>query len=358
MHYLIFIAIVAFLSVIRRVKFVFVCALAFIVFSFSTREGSWDYYGYREYFLCAIDTACVSNGFEESFSFVSFVSNELFGDYAFDVVFLIYVSVSIFVKFKLFRKHSVWVGVSLFSYACYGFFVGEMTQLRASLAIAICWYSLSQYSSGRKLSAVGLIALATVFHASSALALIVPLLKPLKVRTLAVAVFLAAFFGYIIGGSGWIPFASVGFERVDVYLAAMGSELLTTKQLNFYSIVMLSTVLLAIRQKDSDISPFDLLCIKSVLFGVCFYLLLYFIPVIPLRVLEFYTSLYPFVVAVAFKVNKGILIRLFIVFMYLLLFANLAIKNNTRMDMVYDWQSIPYENMSEIQIEQFNRVNN
>ncbi|PCC98438.1 EpsG family protein [Halopseudomonas pelagia] len=357
MQYIVFILIASLLSFVRRSKLdiVFVVAIAFILFSFFTKEGSWDYYGYQKYFLCAIESNCAEGSFEKSFSLVSLAAGKLLGDYAFEAVILLYVTLSIIIKFKLFYKHSAWVGVSIFSYACYGFFLGEMTQLRASMAIAICWWSLSEYSSGKRVHAALLLALATFFHVSSVLALVIPLLKLIKIKTLVVVVCFSAVLGYLVAASTSIPLMRFGFERIDVYLAAMGSESLTAKQLNLYAIVMLLTALFAMRQKDSEIVGFDRLCIKAVLFGVSFYLLFFFVPIIPLRVLEFYTSVYPFIVAAIFKSNRSLVVRCGFVFIYILLFANLAIKNNTRMDLVYDWQSIPYDNMSQDQLEQFNR---
>ena len=357
MQYIIFVLAAGLLPVIRRSKFdiIFVVALLFIAFSFFSKEGSWDYLGYQKYFLCAIESTCVDGGFEQSFSFISLMSEKLLGEYAFNGVILLYITLSVFIKFKLFHKHSAWIGVSLFSYACYGFFLGEMTQLRASLAIAICWWSLSQYSAGRLVNAVLLVALASLFHVSSLMALMIPLLKLVKMNTLVIMVFISALLGYFISETPSIVLVRFGFERIDVYLAAMGSEALTAKQLNLYALVMLTTALLAIWPQDEEITVFDRLCIKSLLFGVSFYLLFFFLPIIPLRVLEFYASVYPFVVAVIFRANKSLVIRLGLVIMYSLLFANLAIKNNTRMDLVYDWQSIPFDYMSEDQIEQFNK---
>ncbi|OJU81922.1 MAG: hypothetical protein BGN93_03140 [Acinetobacter sp. 39-4] len=354
MQYIAFISLATFLPLFRRVNHLFipVFSLVFICFAFATKEGSWDYFGYLDYFLCSIDSKCEAAGFEKSFSIISLVASKLFGQYAFDAVVLFYIFASIILKLTLFKKHSAWFGVSLFAYSCHGFFMGEMTQLRVSLAIALSWYAFSKYCAGKKVCAVVMLGLAVAFHLSSLVGVVVPLLRRVNPKIMAKLVFLAAISGYFLGKIEWVALPKVGFERVDVYLSAIGSDVLIASQLNFYVFVMFSTALLALWQKVHEFALFDRLCINSVLFGLCIYLLFYFIPIIPLRVLEFYASLYPFVAAIAYKSNRNNAIRIFIVAIYILLFANTMIRNNARLDLVFDWQTIPYENMTEKQIEQ------
>lgn len=359
MPYFAFTALAVLLPLIRRPNSAvyYFLLLIFVFFAFITREGSWDYFGYKEYFLCSISMEDECGGFEKSFSVISILVNEVVSDFAYEVTYMFYVVLSLFIKFKLFRKHSTWFGVSLFSYACYGFFLGEMTQIRASLAIAIAWYALSKYSSGKNFLYCAMLGLASLFHISALLFIVVPILKRIKTSVLVWCVFISIVFGYIIFSINFSTLPKFNIERIDVYLSAMGSKTLVASRFNLYVVLLAAAVFILLRQKEFKSDIFNSLCIKLALFGICIYFAFYKVPVIPLRVLEFYSSLYPFIFALALSQIKGGFNRAVIFLIPVVLFFNLAVRNNARLDMVFDWQNINYDYMTEIQREQYRSFN-
>jgi hypothetical protein len=329
--------------------------VALTSFAFYTRRGSWDYYGYLDHYNCAIYSLCSNTDFEKSFKYLSFIFHEINKQNGFELVFIFYALSSIALKIKIIEKKSAFFGVALFSFLCQGYYTHDLTQIRASLAIALCWYAYLKYLNNQKIYSLLVILIATFIHNSALLSLICLALRKLKPKTLYIFIIPSALIGLIIENN-LINIPLTGLERLDIYFSAMGSKALIASQFNAYLLTLLFFAILAIKTGFDKFNSFELIGLNSMVFGICLYLVFYNIPIVTLRVFEFLSALYPFIVARIYLVSNSKFLRLFIIVACAALFLNSSVRNNTRMDMVFPWQKINFDYMSEIQRIQFNEL--
>ena len=358
MHYIVLVLFFAFQAVNRKVgitKFSFYLYIFLLIsFAFFAREGSWDYYGYIEYYNCSIDSSCVPVGFEESFLYIARVANAIVDKWGFQITFGFYVASAIWIKLALMKRYSVNFHVALFALLCYGYFIHDLTQIRVSLAIAISWLAYSYWVEKKILLAFLFVAIATFFHVSAILGLVVIVISGVPTGIFLLLVALAIPIGkYIAAGDVLL---TVPYERLSVYLNALESEVILAPQFNIYVLIILIIIFIAYIGGTEEWSQFECCGLNSMAFGVALYFFLYYIPAVPIRLLDFFSSLYPFVVAATYRTYESKLIKFILLALMILLFGNTAIKNNTRMDLVFPWQAINIDYMSDIQYEQYQRA--
>lgn len=328
--------------------------LLLISFAFLVREGSWDYFGYIEYYDCSIDASCVPVGFEKSFLYISKVANAITNTLGFALTFGCYVISAIWIKMALLKRHAVNFHVALFALVCYGYFIHDLTQIRVSLAIAISWLAYIYWMEKKILLAILCIAGATFFHVSAVLGLVVIAVSGMPTKILLLLTVLAIPIGKYIA-AGDVLF-TVPYERLSVYLNALGSDAILAPQFNIYVILILVVVCIAYFGGTAEWSQLERCGLNSMAFGVAIYFSIYYIPAVPIRLLDFFSSLYPFVVAATYRTYKSNLIKFILLLSMILLFVNTAIRNNTRMDLIFTWQAINTDYMSDIQYEQYLRA--
>ena len=336
-------------------KIAFLCYLILlIVFAFLTREGSWDYYGYLDYYECSISPSCDSVGFEPSYGYISQLAGSIAEEWGFELTYLFYIAVSIWIKISLMSRYSKMFGFAVFSFICYGYFVHDLTQIRASLSIAVLWMAYFYWIEKKFLLAVLALMGAVFFHISAVLGVVIVVARFFSTKILLILSIAALLLGnHAANVVNKLP--DLGFNRLQVYVDALGSEALSVPQLNFYAVTIFVIVCIAIKNGVAESSGVDGYAINAMLLGVLIYLCAYFIPVIPIRILEILSSLYPFVAASAYEKSKSKTEKIFLVILFFGLFVNTAIKNNTRIDFILPWHNISINNMTEIQYDQFIR---
>lgn len=330
----------------------FLIAIAISLFAIFTQPGSWDYFGYIEYFKCSIAATCTDGGFENSFRYISRAANFVLDESGFYAVILFYIALSIAIKISVFKEHSRWVGVSIFVYCCHSLFLHEMTQIRAAISIAFCWLAYSVYCKGSLIKTFIYISIGLFFHTSALLAAVTIAASKLNVKILSLLCLIAIPFGIALKNGALPAVPNLPIDRLNTYVEAFGSEALIASQFNVYVLAQIMT-LFVLLNKNYTPTKFELLAIKSTLVGLTFYFSMFAIPIIPLRVLEFMASLHPILAATAFAISKNKLARVFIILLFSGLWLNLAVRNNTRLDLIFDWQHIPLEYMTDIQLDQF-----
>ena len=195
---------------------------------------------------------------------------------------------------------------------------------------------------------------AIFFHISAVLGVVVIISRLFSTKLLLILSVAAVLLGsYAARAVHNLPV--VGFDRLQVYVNALGSEALTAPQFNFYVVTIFIVACIAVKNGVAESSGIERYGLNAMLLGVIIYLCSYFIPIIPLRFLEIFSSLYPFVSAEAYRKSRSTTEKLFLIVLFLGLFLNTAVKNNMRMDLVFPWQLINLNTMTEVQLDQFYR---
>ncbi|MEQ1665011.1 MAG: EpsG family protein [Bdellovibrionales bacterium] len=358
MHYIILVLFFALLAGKRKagnVAFVFYM-VTLILFAFFTREGSTDYSGYVEYYKCSISLGCDSTGFEKSFSYVSQISNFVTVAWGLELTFLFYIVAGLSLKVYLIKNQSQAFGAAMLAFVCQAYFVHDLTQIRASLAIAILWYAYFFWTQQKIVRACLFIVLASIFHVSALMGFFIVFIKRISTRFLLILIIPAALTGQFLANGGITSIPGLSIERLDIYISALGSIGLVSSQFNVYVVAITVVAFLGYKNGLEEWTDFELLGINSMLFGVILYLSFYFVPIVPVRLLELFSCLYPFVVAATYNSSRSKMVKVSLVLLFIGLFVNTAIRNNTRFDLVFPWQAIHIEYMTDLQQEQFIRM--
>lgn len=355
MQYLIFVGLSSLLLLLHRAgkqRYLLLCLLL-ISFAITNQGGSWDYYGYRSYYDCSISNYCDSN-FEWSYKLLSRLFNYVWSEHGFYMTMLFYIALSLLIKLKIIFKYSRSIGAALFSYICYAYFCHELTQLRAALSIAFCWIAYDRFISKKWFSVALYLSIGVFFHTSAVLAVIGMISYWIKRKYLLICAYISIPIGALIGVYSYEILSFLPFERMDLYLKAMGSSVFNAPQLALYPIVILFTVTVSVLFVSNGNEKWTRLSSNSCLAGVVVYFIFFSVPVVPLRVLEFLSTLYPFLFSSFFCNDRiSLKIKFLVFFVYIILFLNFAVKNNTRMDMVFEWHKLDIRNMTDSQREQY-----
>lgn len=354
MHYLVLVVFLATQSAKKEMRnaCLIMYSLLLIVFAFMTREGSWDYFGYIEYYRCSISTDCNTSGFEKSFGYISNLAAAISASWGFELTYFFYISVAILLKVFLIKRYSKAVGISIFALICYGYFVHDLTQIRASLSIALLWIACFLFTNKKYSGAALLLIFATFFHTSALLGILIFASTFFSTGLLLWLSFIAVLTGSFAGVQ-LTQLPDFGIDRLLTYTTAVGSEALTASPFNFYAISMLLLAYIAYTTGRGKLSGIEKLSVNGMLLGISLYFVTSYIPVVPLRVLEILSCLYPFVAGATYKNTSSKMAKLFMVTLFLGLFVNTSVKNNTRSDFILPWHSINTEYMTEIQLNQY-----
>lgn len=161
---------------------------------------------------------------------------------------------------------------------------------------------------------------------------------------------LSIFIGRVIQNVGISSLPAFPIERVNVYLSALGSEVLITSQLSVYAIFIL--ILLLLSPLPDKLDKFSNIIVNSTFLGLIVYFLFYYIPVIPIRTFEFLSSGFPFIIAIIYS-RANFFIRGGLILLCIVVLFNLSIRNNTRMDMIFDWHNIDIRSLNDVQRAQY-----
>lgn len=361
MQYLIFFCFSISFLFIRSSKWYCYCFFLTLLFLFAwvNQKGSWDYYGYLEYYNCAIAFSC-ERDFELSYKLISKLLSNISAEYGFQFTLVFYIFLSLLIKVKVFFKNSLAIGAAIFSYLCYSYYVHELTQIRASLAIGFCWlaYDAYVYKKNKFFSfyVATYLALGVFFHTSAIIALIAIIAYKIKTKYLVFMAYISLLIGTISSDLFYIILGWMPSEKIKLYLLSINNGVYVSPLLAYYPLLLLFTVtMLFYQNKYIYFNRWLIFSCNSCLSGVILYFLMHKLPVIPIRVLEFLSTLYPFVFAAFFcsEFRFKIVNRSIIIFLFLVLFLNLAVKNNTRLDMVYKWHNLDIRYMTDYQRQQY-----
>lgn len=332
---------------IYSVLFLFV-----ILFSYRAifADTSWDYEGYVEYYKCSTFDYCgpkADGAIEKSFSQIASIIEAVFGNEGGGALIALYASISLAIKLYVLDRRSADFGIAFLGYLGFGWFIHEMTQIRVGLSIAFLWLALSNLESDRRPWRAILFFLMAVFiHASSLVGLIYLVGRKFPTKNIYYIIILliilsigGRIFGVLL--SEFIPEEYGGFStRLVIYLSAREGDTLGTSQLNFFSLSIISVILFSVRYGNvQNWDKFSIGALNCLLVGVGAYFLIYWIPVVGLRVFEIYASFLPFVAASCVHYSKKNAIKVLAISIISAIFINMMVRNGLMKDFIFQWQA-------------------
>lgn len=360
MHHIALFIISLFLAKCRNLPRYFVFSLFLILFSYRAifADTSWDYEGYIEYYKCNTFVYCgpsADGAIEKSFSEIASIIEAMFGNEGGAALIALYASASLAIKLYVLDRRSADFGIAFLGYLGFGWFIHEMTQIRVGLSIALLWLALSELESERRPWRAILFFLMAVFiHASSLVGLIYLVGRKIQINNIyyiAILLIIFAIGGRAIGTllSEFVPEEYGGFStRLVIYLSAREGGVLGTSQLNFFSLSIISIILFSVRYGNvRNWDKFSIGSLNCLLVGVCVYFLIYWIPVVGLRVFEIYASFLPFVAASCVYHSKKSAVKIVTILMISAIFLNMMVRNGLMKDFIFQWQA-QYSRLMEI----------
>lgn len=208
------------------------------------------------------------------------VTLKYFGIYHYQLVFFIFASIGVFLKFYNLQKYSSEILLSILMYYSYTYFLHEFTQIRAGVAIGFFLWSLQDIFERNKYKFIIKIFVAMCFHISSVLFLFCYFFSTFKLNKAFYIMFLI--FCIVIGTMNIniiknIPYFSGLSNKIDVYMLYGQAVDLNGSKLNgildvFY--IFIACLLLyfskTIYQKDKR----SILFIKLFIIGISLHYLL------------------------------------------------------------------------------------
>jgi hypothetical protein len=323
--------------------------LLLLSWSIAFSAASWDYEGYLRYYECAVSARCdVSSNIqvETSFALIAETVASIFGSEGGVVVISIYSGTAIIVKLFVFRDKCDYFGIAVFGYLAFGFFLHDMTQIRAGLSIGLLWLAYSDLSEpGRRWRMVLWFLLAVAFHNSAVIAILVPLTRVVRLNpTRAILLFLGAIgLGRLLNSATEMLLDSIpggADARLVAYAAAGQNAVLAVAQLPIFALLVGGLVVILLLVADeNELTGFELICLRSTFWGLILYLLIYWIPVIGIRSFELLASPLPIIAAAVYRASHRPFARLATIMAMSALFANAMVRNGLMRDLVLDGQA-------------------
>jgi hypothetical protein len=333
---------------LRRVSILIVISIVILLIGYAVfyADTSWDYEGYLNYFECARLGNCYGDDFGVEFSFIAAakIFGIIFGSAGGMILVALYTSLSVTLKLNLLREECQAFGVALFGYLCLSWFLHEMTQIRIGLAIAFLWFAVRSQSKNSAWKAVIYFGLAIIIHYSAALAIVYVAFRSAVVtmKIWVVWLVITALVGAALSNyaTQFVDLAAIFIDpRFAIYAGALGSEILTTSQLNVHSAIAIAFVTLCVAHGLHSWTAFEIAALKFVILGTMFYMLFFWLPIIGLRGFELFTSFLPIVGAACYRAHRSRLTRLLILIMFFGLFLNAVVRNGLMLDFVFPWQA-------------------
>lgn len=257
-------------------------------------------------------------------AFLSFFTNDV------HALFFVYAALGLSLKFIAFRRLTEFWFLPVVVYISYYFIAHEMMQIRTAVLSGILLLAVSYQVQGRKLMALLLIAIGTMFHYSAFLLL--PMLfmssdyMSLKRRLIWTAAIPASYVIYFLGLS---ILMSLDIPLVGAKLASYqsGTEKGTVdsfvnvfRPLHLFTIMMFAYLMYFYDTIVENNKHFTLL-LKLFIIGICGYEVFGFLPVLAQRVNQlFLVSTIPLFTCIYYTIRPkwaGILVVIIVSFVYL-----------------------------------------
>lgn len=163
---------------LRKKSFLILLIGLFLVLVASIRPIGLDNdsYGYIE-LIQKVKNNDISISIEPTFEIISYLTN--FNE---RIVFFIYASLAVSIKFLAIRQISKFPFLSIFTYISLYFVLLEMTQIRAGVAIGIFLLSIKDIYNRNLINFSLKIIAATLFHYSAIILILLYFLNPYKIN--------------------------------------------------------------------------------------------------------------------------------------------------------------------------------
>ncbi|WP_024607390.1 EpsG family protein [Pseudoalteromonas sp. TAB23] len=209
------------LSIDRHSKesYLYLVTLLFFTFLVGSRYASTDYFQYQYIYENITDisklglfiypvslTTPIESGFALFALFIKAVGGDFF------LFIFAFSSISIYLKFRAFRKLSPFFLVSILVYISDEYFFKDMGQIRNSMASGILLYSFYCIYHGWFFRHIAVVFLAGMFHSFAFIALFLYFVRYFKSRTVMTLIAIVSFIIAALGGVGMmIPEVASGF---------------------------------------------------------------------------------------------------------------------------------------------------
>jgi len=316
-------------GMILKMLFVFIVLL----FIGNYAELSVDYPGYVNYFKCAQDSYCVGlmDNVEASFIYGAELFGFVFGPDSAPLFLFCIAATSFLIKIKVVEETgNFWVPV--FCYLAFQFFHHEMTQIRIGLGIAFFWMGIARKRN--KNSSFLFFLISALSHYSMIIGMVFfvffssirfKLSSVTKLCLVILFYIFASFFGYFSVYFIDLLADVLLFERVNVYVAAVGSDYYSSPQ---FSVQLIVTALLSLIPFFLPRNDLNDVLHNITISGVLIYLGFYWIPVLPLRVFELLTSVIPIYFAFSLTGARFWKVRLIVLALCAVVLMNWHVRNN------------------------------
>jgi len=351
MHHIAFVLISALSLSLRRpnAALTLLAFMALTAWALAFQPNSWDFRGFELYFECATTSTCytaAADDVEPSFRAVASLVSLLMGPYSAPAIVAIYSITAIAIKIWLFRKEAVYFGVAVFTYLCFGFFLHDVTQVRAGLAIALLWLAMYMLLTQRAyfLGAI-LMGASVLIHNSTAVMLAVLPLTLIRIRFVWLAVLLVSSIaaGLIFQDllKGDLATFQIPFDpRIASYLAASRYEILVSPQFSVFGLcIAMIVVTIGLFVDQSKFTPFERGSFVAVTTGLMLYHAIFWLPIIGLRTFDVLASFLPFVCAAVFRLTPKLTPRLVMLLGAFGIFFNSMVRNGLMLNFVLEGQA-------------------
>lgn len=298
------------IKAIKRIDFILAIIGVLLTLFVGLRDisVSRDYLPYLGTFNYILHTDGFGNNtllplFEPGFVFIVKISYYIFPENGNVAVMLLFASLSIGIKFFVFRKLAFNPFLVLLLYYSHFFLIQEMTQIRNGLACSFFFLALYYYLKNEKFKVLGCIILAILFHNS---AIVYFLLFFVRKDKLNPGFYGAIFIGAII--AGLVRLTLIPYLLPDLNVADISTKLTTyvedanslfITKIRFFNVLNIVNVFLTgyiffycVKFKVKD--PKLILFLKCNIISIFMYGLLINVPSMAARVTELYNSVFPF----------------------------------------------------------------
>jgi len=237
-----------------------------------------SYLGFYERFANWNDFYYGPPVFEKGFWILNIVAKEIYDNYTF--LLCIIEGTFFTLLFRFFRFSTPYVLLCILLYYC--LFMGITGSNRQLLALVICLSGLKSLIEGNKLKFIGLVILASFFHATALLFFVFLFLNINIPAGIVIAIIVTC---YIVGHTK-LPFAVFSTvagvsdhnaEKVEIYLKTAKSALeqAQVSTLGIIKKILLPSIFLLTRKKIVEKYKYYNYFLNGYLFGVAFYFLFY-----------------------------------------------------------------------------------
>lgn len=229
-------ALISFLSIDRHSKesYLYHVTLLFFAFFIGLRYASTDYFQYQYIYENITDISklgvfiypvSITTPIESGFALFVLSIKAIGGD--FFLFIFAFSFISIYLKFRAFRKLSPFFLISVLVYISDEYFFKDMGQIRNSMASGILLYSFYCIYQGWLFRHIAVVFLAGMFHSFAFIALFLYFVRYFKSRTAMTLIAVVSFIIAALGGVGMmLPeiASNLGFENTSRIMKYTNSE--------------------------------------------------------------------------------------------------------------------------------------